>query len=93
MCINIIGFYTFLFGLSTYFLLKHQFVSRRQLHLVWTTLSFVISTLGALLNVSSSVMDAVVFYNTLRTHNLNQFNIYITQDKTQTIITWVILES
>ncbi|THU96499.1 hypothetical protein K435DRAFT_797252 [Dendrothele bispora CBS 962.96] len=50
LTLTVFGFYTFLFGLSTYFLLKHQFIFRRQLHLVWTTLSFVISTLGALLN-------------------------------------------
>ncbi|THU94702.1 hypothetical protein K435DRAFT_798677 [Dendrothele bispora CBS 962.96] len=91
LTLTVFGFYTFLFGLSTYFLLKHQFIFRRQLHLVWTTLSFVISTLGALLNVSSSVMDAVVFYDTLRTQNLDRFNIYITQDKTQTIITGLAL--
>ncbi|THU96501.1 hypothetical protein K435DRAFT_797254 [Dendrothele bispora CBS 962.96] len=98
LTLTVFGFYTFLFGLSTYFLLKHQFILRRQLHLVWTTFTstgpmFLASkTLGKSGKFYEySVMDAVVFYNTLRTQNLDQFNIYITQDKTQTIFTGLAL--
>ncbi|THU80133.1 hypothetical protein K435DRAFT_696328 [Dendrothele bispora CBS 962.96] len=81
-----IGFYIFLFGLSTYFLVKHRFITRRHLHLFWTTSLFIISSFGALITVSNEVMDAVVIYNTLRTQNIDQFIEYTTQDKTQTII-------
>ncbi|THU76789.1 hypothetical protein K435DRAFT_704005, partial [Dendrothele bispora CBS 962.96] len=82
----IIGFYIFLFGLSTYFLLKHQIIPWRWLHLFWTTSLFVISSFASLIDVTHHVMDTVVIYNTLRTQNLDHFIVYSSRNKAQTIM-------
>ncbi|KAF5357319.1 hypothetical protein D9758_005836 [Tetrapyrgos nigripes] len=83
----VFGFYALLFGLSTYFLCKNKLISRRELHLAWTTALFLISTFGALINASSGIMDAVVMYDALRTQNFGPFISYSSHDQTQTIIT------
>ncbi|THU96537.1 hypothetical protein K435DRAFT_892462 [Dendrothele bispora CBS 962.96] len=80
------GFYVFLFGLSTYFLLKHRVISRRRLHLLWTTSLFTISSFGSLMSVINHLMNAVVIYNALRTQSLDHFQEYNTRDKAPIIM-------
>jgi hypothetical protein len=80
------GFYLLLFGLSTYFLCKHKHILRRELHLIWTTALFLISTFGALVNASGGIMDTVVMYTAVRTQNYAPFISYSTHDRTQTIL-------
>ncbi|KIK59194.1 hypothetical protein GYMLUDRAFT_1005304, partial [Collybiopsis luxurians FD-317 M1] len=82
-----IGFYLVIFSLSTYFLCKGRYIVRPRLHLTWTTLVFLISTLGALLSISNGIMDAVVIYTAIRTQDFGPFEKYVTHNETQTVIT------
>ncbi|THV01216.1 hypothetical protein K435DRAFT_793557 [Dendrothele bispora CBS 962.96] len=81
-----LGFYLFLFGLSTCFLLKNQTIFHRQLHLIWTTCLFLISTSGGLIEACSQIRGAVIIYNALKTQNFDQFFSYMTHDKIQTLV-------
>ncbi|THV00896.1 hypothetical protein K435DRAFT_776269 [Dendrothele bispora CBS 962.96] len=81
----VFGFYLFLFGLSTCFLLKNQTIFHRRLHLIWTTCLFLTSTLGGLIEACSQIRGAVIIYNALRTQNFDQFSNYVSNDKIQTL--------
>jgi len=85
----ILGFYVLLFSLSTYFLYKSKTVYNRRLHLFWTIAVFVISTFGALMNVSSGIQDAVVIYTAMRSQDFNPFFAYVMQNEMQTAITGI----
>ncbi|KIK58641.1 hypothetical protein GYMLUDRAFT_170773 [Collybiopsis luxurians FD-317 M1] len=58
-----------------------------RLHLFWTTAVFSISTLGALLSVIGSVIDAVVFYTAVQSQDFGPLEKFLTQDETKTILT------
>lgn len=82
-----LGFYVFLFSLSTYFLYKGKHLLNRKLHIFWTTSAFLIGTFGALINASSGIQDAVAIYTAMRTQNFIPFFAYATANETQNAIT------
>ncbi|KIK50663.1 hypothetical protein GYMLUDRAFT_438082 [Collybiopsis luxurians FD-317 M1] len=89
LALTILGIYIFLFGLTSYHLGSQAGVQHRQLQFVWITSLFLISALGALSNVSSGILDAVILYNTLRSQDVGPFLHYVEQNETQTALVGV----
>ncbi|KIK64624.1 hypothetical protein GYMLUDRAFT_160633, partial [Collybiopsis luxurians FD-317 M1] len=81
------GIYLVIFGLSTYFLSRGRYIYSSSLHLIWTTVIFLVSTSGALFSVASGILDAVVIYTAIRTQDFGPFEKYVTHNETQTVIT------
>ncbi|EEB95445.1 hypothetical protein MPER_05587 [Moniliophthora perniciosa FA553] len=78
------GFYTLLYGLSTYFIIKRQSIVNKKLHLAWTTAVFFISSLGALTKASTAIVDATFYYEAVRTGDLGPLEAYSSGSKSQT---------
>uniref|UniRef100_A0A0W0G9H2 Uncharacterized protein n=1 Tax=Moniliophthora roreri TaxID=221103 RepID=A0A0W0G9H2_MONRR len=85
LTVFIAGFYTLLYGLSTYLLIKRRsLVLKKKVHLVWTTAVFFISTLGALTAASNYIVDATYYYEAVKTQDLGPLVAYSTGGRSQT---------
>ncbi|ESK93741.1 hypothetical protein Moror_1439 [Moniliophthora roreri MCA 2997] len=77
------GFYALLFGLSTYFLMNRRDINKK-LHLAWTSAVFLIANLGALTRASNYIVDAVFYYDAVRTQDFGPLIAYTTGGSSQT---------
>ncbi|KIK51346.1 hypothetical protein GYMLUDRAFT_234145 [Collybiopsis luxurians FD-317 M1] len=84
---HVIGIYLVVFGLSTYFLCKGKYVYNPGMHLMWTTAVFLISTSGAIFNITCSFIDVVEFYTAVETQNFDPLEKFLTRDDAKTVLT------